>query len=137
MSRRAATDMSETPDKPEDQPSGQLQPDEEEPPRRREVSKDELQRGLEAHEKWVHSDGKDGTQADLTDANLQGADLRNANLQGANLFRANLQGANLQGANLQGAKHLTQMQLDQACGDEKTKLSPGLSIKPCPKKSEF
>jgi len=35
-----------------------------------------------------------------------------------------------------GAGSLTQEQLDEACGDEKTKLPPGLSIKPCPDDSK-
>ena len=70
-------------------------------------------------------------------ANLQGAKLDFADLQGTNLVRANLQGANLwgadlQGANLQDAKALTKEQLDPACGDDKTKLPVGLTIKLCP-----
>jgi hypothetical protein len=59
--------------------------------------------------------------ADLIGAYLQGADLKGANLQGANL-----QGANLQRANLQGAMYLTQEQLEQALGDESTKLPEDL-----------
>ena len=39
--------------------------------------------------------------------------------------------ANLQGANLTEAKELTQMQLDQACGDTETKLPEGLTIATC------
>ncbi len=80
--------------------------------------------------------------ADLRVANLQGANLFGANLQEAKLGGANLQGANLWGANLQGADlrvadltnttDLTQEQLDQACGNEETKLPPGLTVKPCP-----
>ena len=100
--------MSEAPDKPEDQPSGQPQPDEEERSPSREVPEDELKEILEAHETWVQSEGKEGKQADLQearliDANLQGANLRQANLQGARLIDANLQGTNLFRANLQGA----------------------------------
>ena len=77
--------------------------------------------------------------ANLQKANLQGANLREINLQGAYLFLADLQGADLQGANLQGAylagaEGLRQDQLDKACGNAKTRLPPGLSIKPCPKK---
>ena len=79
--------------------------------------------------------------ANLQDADLQGAKLMLANLQGANLRHANLQGADLRGANLKeadlrNARGLTQKQLDQACGDAKTKLPPNLSIKPCPKESK-
>jgi len=142
-----------------------VEPDQDQP-QYREVSQEELEQILKAHRKWVESDGKEGNradlikanlekadlfqanlqEADLMGANLQGADLLVANLQKANLAGAQLQGANLNGANLRGAglKHtnlegaesLTQEQLDEACGDEKTKLPPGLSIKPCPDDSK-
>ena len=49
---------------------------------RRQVSEDELREILEAHEKWLGSDGKEGQPADLSRANLQGATLWDANLQG-------------------------------------------------------
>ncbi len=49
--------MSETPDEPEDQASGQPQPDEEERPQRRKVTEDELKEILEAHDAWWRSDG--------------------------------------------------------------------------------
>ena len=132
--------MTETSDKPEDQAPLEIQPGRERPPLR-EVSADELKQILAAHEKWLESDGKEGKQAVLGFANLQGADLTRANLQGANLSLTNLQGANLvdaklQGANLRGAKRLTQEQLDRACGDTKTKLPPNLSIQPCPEASK-
>ena len=70
-------------------------------------------------------------------ANLQGANLQGTNLQGAVLTGADLQGANLQGANLestklfaadlryanlQGAIGLLQKQIEQAIGNETTKL---------------
>ena len=79
--------------------------------------------------------------AKLTYANLQGAVLERANLQGANLQGASLWGAILGGANLQGASltqamGLTGKQLDEACGDDKTKLPDylaGYQMKPCPK----
>jgi uncharacterized protein YjbI with pentapeptide repeats len=70
--------------------------------------------------------------ADLSDANLRGADLSGANLSRADLRYADLRHANLSGADLSGARKLTQMQLDQACGDANTKLPAGLTIKPCP-----
>ncbi len=69
----------------------------------REIPEEELQKILEAHRKWVESEGKEGERADLFEANLQGANLNGADLQGAYLRRANLQGAFLSGANLQGA----------------------------------
>jgi len=62
-----------------------------------------LRKILEAHRKWVESEGKEGERADLFEANLQGADLVGANLQEATLYEANLQGAYLVEANLQGA----------------------------------
>ncbi len=64
---------------------------------------EELQKILEAHRKWVESEGKEGERANLGWANLQGADLRGANLQKADLRGANLQKADLAGANLQKA----------------------------------
>ena len=117
----------------------------------RHVSEEELKRIVTAHESWLETDGKEGEQADLsrTDlqwANLQGVNLRDANLQEARLWRANLQGADLRRANLQGAKlfganltkaiDLTREQLDEACGDDKTKLPDDLAdyqMKACPK----
>ena len=73
----------------------------------------------------------DLTGINLHGANLKGALLAKTNLSGAhltsaNLGLANLNGADLRGANLSGAKNLTQMQLDQACGDAHTNLPEGL-----------
>ena len=138
MFRRVASDMSEAPDKPEDQPSGQPQPDEVERRQRRKAPKDERKEVLPAHETWVQSECKEGKQADLFNADLQGAKLRGANLQGARLFIANLQGAILVGADLQGVLNLTQEQLEKACGDKRTLLPDylkGYKIKPCPEES--
>jgi uncharacterized protein YjbI with pentapeptide repeats len=73
--------------------------------------------------------------ANLYDAKLQGAQLSHAKLQGAQLSHAKLQGAQLKHANFQDAKGLVQKQLDGACGDEETKLPPGLSVKLCPDNS--
>ncbi len=56
---------------------------------------------LDQHQLWI--DGKGGSRADLTGANLYYADLRDANLTGANLGYANLGGANLERANLERA----------------------------------
>jgi len=70
----------------------------------REIPEEELQRILEAHRKWVESEGKEGERADLSGANLSGAYLFRANLQGADLHGANLQWAPLREANLQGAE---------------------------------
>jgi hypothetical protein len=85
-----------------------------------------------AHLQKANLRGADLQGADLQRALLQGADLREkadlreANLVGANLTGANLTGANLTGANLTGAESLTQEQLQQASGDEDTKLLEGL-----------
>jgi uncharacterized protein YjbI with pentapeptide repeats len=72
-------------------------------------------------------------------ANLSGAKLFNANLSPVMLILTNLSDANLEDADLSGAKflgadlsgvvHLTQAQLDQACGE--TELPEGLTLKPC------
>jgi len=89
--------------------------------------------------------------ADLKEANLSGVDLKNALLASANLSYASLWGASLSGADLSYAKltetdlrnvtlrsaklgsvdGLTQQQLDEACGDEKTELPPGLKLRVC------
>ncbi len=98
------SEMNEKVEEPQEQPSDR--------PTLREVSPKKLAKILEAHRKWVESEGKEGERADLSGANLSGAylfranlqwaPLREANLQGAELWGANLQGANLRGANLQG-----------------------------------
>ncbi|HAT34261.1 MAG TPA: hypothetical protein DCS82_00975, partial [Rhodospirillaceae bacterium] len=88
------------------------------------------------------------TRANLKRANLKFADLRNAFLYDANLEKANLRGAKLGGARLKDANftgarlkeadlrksYVTQAQLDTACGDAKTKLPPGLTLKSCKQK---
>ncbi len=103
--------MNKEVEEPQEQPSDR--------PALREVSPEELAKILEAHRKWVESEGKEGERANLYRANLQEADLRGAKLQGADLRGANLQGANLGGANLQGAnlggaKGLTASQVKKA-----------------------
>jgi hypothetical protein len=70
-------------------------------------------------------------QADLLQADLFGADLLQADLFGTNLFGAKLSGANLSRATLSGAHFLTQEQLNAACGNEETKLPPGLTVPRC------
>jgi uncharacterized protein YjbI with pentapeptide repeats len=103
--------------------------------------------------KEAHLEGANLSGAILDRANCQGAfftgsSLENANLEEsclwktrfsyadltkANLRNADLTGAHFEGAYLSEAVNLTQEQLDSACGDEKTKLPPGLHIKICPK----
>ncbi len=115
------SEMDEKVEEPQEQPSDR--------PTLREASPKKLAKILEAHRKWVESEGKEGERADLNDANLQKANLYGANLQGAYLDGANLQkailrganlqkaflgGANLQGATLVGAKRLTASQVKKA-----------------------
>jgi uncharacterized protein YjbI with pentapeptide repeats len=71
-------------------------------------------------------------RANLGRAKLQGALLIRAKLQGADLGKANLERADLAGADLTDAKGLTQKQLDEAFGDDNTKLPEGLTIKMSP-----
>ena len=61
----------------------------------------ELKEILDQHRLWI--DGKGGSRADLTGANLIGANLNRADLWGANLSGADLNCANLTGAILSGA----------------------------------
>mgnify|MGYP003790040425 CR=1 FL=1 len=73
----------------------------------------DLKKILSEHEKWLDSNGQEGTLADLKNCKLKGAvfigaNLKNANLEGAYLYgayfkNANLENANLEGANLRGA----------------------------------
>ena len=65
-------------------------------------------------------------------ADLRGADLRGARLARARLHRANLAGAILTGADLTGATGLTQAQLDQAIGDDKTTFVTPVTMTPAP-----
>ena len=92
--------MSDDPKKPKGQAAQSTQPDEEEAPKLRKVSEDELKEILAKHEKWLESGGTKGKRADLQDAILDGANLQEANLTGANLQGAILSGANLQRADL-------------------------------------
>ncbi len=73
------------------------------------------------------------SKAILTGANLSRAGLYEANLREANLYEANLTGADLYGANLREAnlvesQGLTQEQLEEALGDDNTKLPEGLHL---------
>lgn len=69
-------------------------------------------------------------------SNFSGANLTNASFVGAHLdgsafAGATLTGANFGGASLERASGLTQARLNQACGDEATRLPRGLSIPRC------
>lgn len=65
--------------------------------------------------------------ADLKLADLRGADLSNAMLSDADLYGATLHGTNLSGAYLYNAINLTQIQIEEAEGNENTKLPEGLT----------
>ncbi|MEZ0111718.1 uncharacterized protein YjbI with pentapeptide repeats [Catenulispora sp. EB89] len=65
--------------------------------------------------------------ADLRGAYLIGTDLSGADLRRADLIGADLRDANLAGADLTGAIFLTQTQLNAALGDQRTKISEGLT----------
>ncbi|PMC38690.1 hypothetical protein CJ195_08865 [Bacillus sp. UMB0899] len=71
--------------------------------------------------------------ANFKGANLRGAfliacDLRNADLRFADFIGADLRDANICGANLTGSIFLTQVQINSANGDLRTKLPPSLEI---------
>ena len=85
-------------------------------------------------------------EANMQDATLRGADLRDTNLQDALLAAADLQNADLREANLRGAdmsrsdlrgailqttQGLLQHQIDQTCGDQRTRLPEGLIVRIC------
>ncbi len=78
----------------------------------------------------------DFTRAKLQGARLFGAKLHGATLDHADLTKADLRGTDFSGANLGDTWGLTQDQLDEACGNAKTQLPPGMSIPPCPKTSK-
>ena len=65
--------------------------------------------------------------ADLSNANLSAANIDNTNFAEANLSDAKLKGATLRRADLSRAYNLTREQLNEACIDEKTKLTENLS----------
>ena len=62
-----------------------------------------LRKILDEHKRWIETNQREGSRANLRGANLRRADLQGADLRGAYLWEANLREANLQGANLRGA----------------------------------
>ncbi|MFN3668681.1 MAG: pentapeptide repeat-containing protein [Brevundimonas sp.] len=64
-------------------------------------------------------------------ANLTNASFVGASMEGASFAGATLTGANFSGASLARTTGLTQARLNQACGDEATRLPRGLSIPRC------
>jgi uncharacterized protein YjbI with pentapeptide repeats len=72
------------------------------------------------------------TQGIFDSANFIGSDMRGALLGGASLSDAQLHGARLEGTDLSQVRGLTQVQIDLACMDARTKLPPGLrTAMPC------
>lgn len=97
------------------------------------ITKEDLDKIVTGHKKWIETDGKEGQRADLeradltrasltkaslTKANLWEANLTNAQLGEANLSKAYLQGANLSGANLSSTNlseaNLSSIHLDRS-----------------------
>ena len=69
----------------------------------RNISKEELDKIIDNHKKWLQSGGEEGERADLSSANLRYADLSSADLRYANLRYANLRSADLSYADLSSA----------------------------------
>ena len=74
----------------------------------RTISKQELDKIIDNHKKWLKSGGDEGERADLnfadlSSANLRSADLRHANLRSADLSSADLRYADLRSADLRSA----------------------------------
>lgn len=70
-------------------------------------------------------------RARLQNADARGADFTRANFANADVTRMNFEDANLSGADLRQARGLTQAQLDEACGDRRTRLPRGLRVGRC------
>jgi hypothetical protein len=64
------------------------------------ISQEKLIRILAQHRLWLESDGVKGTQANFTNASLQGLNGQGADLRHARLYDAVLVGANLMGVDL-------------------------------------
>jgi uncharacterized protein YjbI with pentapeptide repeats len=87
---------------------------------------------MDANFKGANFHGAYLTHGNFTDADFSNAKLTNTIFGQAILEDCEFEGANLSGANLSEVIGLNQGQLDQACGNEKTILPEGLSIKSCP-----
>lgn len=66
--------------------------------------------------------------ANLTGANLSKADLSEADFGKSDCSAVNLKKTDLSSADLSNVTGLTQEQINQAVGDEDTKLPPGLTL---------
>ena len=75
--------------------------------------------------------GAQFNNANLTGAQFQGGQFQNARFDGTILIDAKLENADFSGANMFRAQGLKQAQLDEACGDERTRLPAGLSLPFC------
>jgi len=89
----------------------------------------------EANLSGAYLDEADLSDANLVRTNLSGAELRRADLSDAYLHAVDLSNVKLWGADLSGAdlqfSHVSQENLDTACGDKETRLPDGLTIKAC------
>ena len=79
----------------------------------------------------VNAYGAVFTGVSFAGANMTNASFVGTYLEGANFRGAILTGVNFSGAEMDRALGLTQPQLDQACGDDSTKLPHGLHVKFC------
>lgn len=108
----------------------------------------DLTKGVFSNSNFVFSDltSSDAVGADFRSANFANATLNHGDFSDVDftksnfiktkfgdaiLTNANFMGANLSGANLLNVQGLTQVQLDSACGDDKTILPNGLALKQC------
>jgi len=71
------------------------------------------------------------SSSNFSGANLTNASFVGAYLEGASFAGTTLTGSNFSGASLMRATGLTQGRLNQACGDEATRLPGALSIPRC------
>jgi len=82
-------------------------------------------------------DGAKAMRATFLRADMRGASLAFARFDDADFTQADMHGAEManavfSGANLSQARRLTAAQLRTACGDDETRLPPGLHIPVCP-----
>jgi len=79
----------------------------------------------------VNAYGGRFTGTNFSGANLTNASFVGAYLQGADFRGARLAGVNFSGAEMDRARGLSQGQLFAACGDEATRLPPGMRLRRC------
>ncbi len=87
----------------------------------REITAGKLGKILKEHKRWIDTDGEEGEQAYLYNADLSEADLSKAFLSGADLSDADLIKANLT-----KVKNLSKKQLSKAKTLYEAKLDPEL-----------